>query len=421
MLITRQTCRSCGSAALTPVISLGEQVLAGNFGFVESLPPVTRTIPLDLVRCDQKQDEQGCGLVQLRHTVPGDLMYSSYGYRSGINNTMREHLTSLANELEKLVSLASGDVVIDIGANDGTLLEAYQAPGFQGIGFEPSIVQPETLSPHIRFIKNYFSAEFFQKRYPEQRVKIITSIAMFYDLEDPNLFVSDIAKLLHEDGLWVLEVAYLPKTLSNNSFDTICHEHLEYYSFSSIEVLLRRHGLTIFDVGENDINGGTIRVYACHTHGKLANRTEDARNRIYTMQRREFDMKLDSTEPYKIFAQGVEKVRIELPMMLRDLRKQGKKIYGYGASTKGNVILQFCDIGPDLVTAIADRNPAKWGQQTPGTHIPIISEEEMRSAKPDYLLVLPWFFISEFLEREFDFVAHGGKFIIPLPVVYVKP
>ncbi len=421
MLITRQTCRSCGSSALTPVISLGNQTLAGNFGFSPELPAVTRKIPLDLVRCDSERDEHACGLVQLRHTVPGDLMYSSYGYRSGINQTMRNHLGSLAQELEARLVLASGDVVVDIGANDGTLLTSYRTEGFVGVGFEPSIVQPDVLPEHIQYIKGYFTAAAYRLRCGDQRAKIVTSIAMFYDLEEPNIFVADVASVLDKEGLWVFEVAYLPKTLAKNSFDTICHEHLEYYSLSSIEALLHRHGLVVADVGENDINGGTIRVYACHAASRWFERSAEAKTRVYRMQRSEFDLKLDTPEPYAVFAQNVLSIKKELPALLAKLRVEGKKIYGYGASTKGNVILQYCTITPELVTGIADRNPAKWGQTTPGTYIPIISEDEMRAANPDYLLVLPWFFLPEFLDREAAFVSRGGKFIVPLPTVHIKP
>lgn len=421
MLITRQTCRICGSSALSPVISLGNQVLAGNFGFSKDLPPVTRKIPLELVRCDQERDERACGLVQLRHTVHGDLMYSSYGYRSGINETMRAHLAALAGDLEQRVGLAAGDIVADIGANDGTLLMAYKTPGFAGVGFEPSIVQPESLPANITYVRDYFSADPFRRLHPSKKAKIVTSIAMFYDLEDPNRFVADVAAILDADGLWILEVAYLLRTLEKNSFDTICHEHLEYYSLSSIEALLRRHGLMVADVEENGINGGTIRVYVCHDSGRFAERSADARARIYTLQRKEFDMQLDKAEPYANFTGRIGKVRDELASVLKDMKAQGKKVYGYGASTKGNVILQYCDIGPDLVTAIADRNPAKWGQATPGTGIPIISEDDMRAANPDYLLVLPWFFMNEFLKRESAFTFRGGKFITPLPEVRLVP
>ena len=421
MLITRQACRSCGSGALTPVISLGDQVLAGNFGFSKELPPVTRKIPLDLVRCDKERDERACGLVQLRHTVPGDLMYSSYGYRSGINDTMRSHLAALADDLERRVGLSSGDVVADIGANDGTLLMSYKTPGFAGIGFEPSIVQPEKLPANIVYVRDYFAAAPYHRLYPSKKAKVVTSIAMFYDLEDPNCFVADVADILAADGLWAFEVAYLPKTLEMNSFDTICHEHLEYYSLSSIDHILRRHGLMVADVGQNDINGGTIRVYACHAGGRFAERSQDARMRIYNMQRQEFNIKLDAAEPYTAFCARVEKIKTDLPTRLRELKQQGKLVYGYGASTKGNVILQYCGIGPDLVAAIADRNPAKWGQTTPGTDIPIVSEDDMRAAKSDFLLVLPWFFLNEFMKREADFIGRGGKFIIPCPEVTIVP
>jgi len=421
MLVTRQTCRSCGSRVLTPVISLGDQVLAGNFGFSENLPPVERKIPLDLVRCDKEKDERACGLVQLRHTVPGDLMYSSYGYQSGINELMRNHLTALAHELEDRVGLSTDDIVVDIGANDGTMLKAYRAPGFIGVGYEPSIVQPEALPPNITFIRDYFSAAPFRSRHAEAKAKIVTSIAMFYDLEDPNAFVADVASILHRDGLWVIEVAYLPKTLERNSFDTICHEHLLYYSLSSIEPLLNRHGLVVTDVDENFINGGTIRVYACQRGGRFANLSDEARMRVYAMQRKEFEMKLDTAEPFDAFRERVARVRNELPELLRRLKSEGKIVYGYGASTKGNVTLQYCDIGPDLLTAIADRNPAKWGQTSPGMNIPICSEDDMRAAKPDCLLALPWSFLSAFLEREKDFINRGGKFIVPLPDVSMEP
>jgi hypothetical protein len=421
MLITRQTCRSCGSAALTPILSLGDQLLAGNFGFTPDLPPAERKVPLDLVRCDQEKDERACGLVQLRHTVPGDLMFASYGYRSSLNEKMRNHLTAMAHELEQRVGLKEGDLVVDIGANDGTLLFAYQTKGFEAIGFEPSIVKPDSLPEHVTYLQTYFSGAGFRAKFQDRKAKLVTSIAMFYDLEEPNRFVADVASILDENGLWVLEVAYLPRTMEMNSFDTICHEHLEYYTLASLEAVLRRHGLAVADVAENDINGGTIRVYACQAGSPFAQRSREARARVYNMLRMEFDQKLDTAAPYEAFAERVRNIQKELPAFLKKLKDEGKRVYGYGASTKGNVILQYCGIGPELVIGIADRNEDKWGQRTPGTNIPIISEVEMREAKPDYLLVLPWFFLEGFIQREAEFVARGGKFIVPIPQVALKP
>jgi hypothetical protein len=421
MLITRQTCRSCGSSALSPVVSLGEQFLASNFAITDQFPAVQRRIPLELVRCDPSRDERACGLVQLRHTVPGDLMYSCYGYRSGINDTMRQHLGTLARGVEKRVGLRAGDLVVDIGANDGTTLLAYETPGAVYVGFEPSNIQPEVPTPHIRFIKDWFSAASLRTHTSASKAKIVTSIAMFYDLEEPNRFVADVAEILADDGLWVVEMAYLPLTIENNSFDTICHEHLEYYSLSAIEKLLHRHGIEIVDCELNDANGGSIRVTACKRGSVHAERSDETASRIYRIKKREFEMELDTEAPYRAFGTRIEKVRDDLRSLLEKLRASGKKVYGYGASTKGNVILQYAGLGPDLVTAIADRNPAKWGGVTLGTDIPIVSEEDMRAAKPDYLLVLPWHFLREFVKRESAFVERGGKFIVPLPDVRLVP
>ena len=419
MLITRQTCRACGSSALSPVISLGEQFLASNFAISEEFPPVDRPIPLEVVRCDPERDERACGLVQLRHTVPSDLMYSSYGYRSGINATMTRHLGEIARGLERRIGLKAGDLVVDIGANDGTLLLQYETKGAEYVGFEPSNIEPAEPTPQLRFIRDYFSAEALFRALGEKKARIVTSIAMFYDLEQPNTFVADVARILADDGLWVLELSYLPSMLEKVSFDTICHEHLEYYSLASLERLLAAHGLQVADATLNDSNGGSIRAAVCHRGSRHGQHTREVRARLYALKRREFEMKLDSGETYRTFAAGAERIRHELAALLLKLRAGGKTIYGYGASTKGNVILQYCGITREHVTAIADRNPAKWGSSTVGTRIPIISEDEMRQANPDYLLVLPWHFMQEFKQREEAFLACGGRFIVPVPRVEI--
>lgn len=418
MLKTRQTCRACGSAALTPVISLGEQYLASNFAISSDFPPVARTIPLDVVRCDAQRDESACGLVQLRHTVPSDLMYSSYGYRSGVNQTMTRHLGDIARGLEKRVGLGEDDLVIDIGANDGTLLSQYQNDKASYLAFEPSDILPATPLPRVHYVKDYFSAAAVHK-YAGKNAKIITSIAMFYDLEAPNSFVHDVAEVLADDGLWVLEMSYLPSMLENGSFDTICHEHLEYYSLSTLERLLAAHGLYVADAELNDANGGSIRVTACHRASPHSEHSNATRSHIYNLKKREFELMLDTDAPYRAFAAAAEAVRKQLGPLLLKLRAEGKKVYGYGASTKGNVILQYCGLSTGHLTGIADRNPAKVGSVTLGTNIPIVSEAEMRAAQPDYLLVLPWHFMREFRAREEAFLARGGKFIVPIPRVEI--
>jgi hypothetical protein len=419
MVKYRQTCRACGSAALVPVISLGEQCLASNFAISAEFPPVERPIPLELVRCDPQRDEKACGLVQLRHTVPSDLMYSCYGYRSGVNETMTRHLQGIARSAEERVDLGRDDLVVDIGANDGTLLLSYRTEGALYVGFEPSNILPVAPVPHLTYVKDYFSLAALRSRVGDRKAKLLSSIAMFYDLETPNAFVADIAAALADDGLWVLELSYLPSMLEKGSFDTICHEHLEYYSLSTLERLIARHGLQVADAELNDSNGGSLRVTVCHQGSHWGQHSNAVRSRVYGLKKREFETGLDTDSPYRAFGATVERIRADLAPLIAKLRASGKSVYGYGASTKGNVILQYCGVGATHLTAIADRNPAKWGTRTVGSNIPIVSEEEMRQGKPDFLLVLPWHFMREFRAREEVFLSRGGQFIVPVPKVEI--
>jgi hypothetical protein len=414
MFTTRQSCRVCGSSALTAVLSLGDQHIASNFFMSSDYPPARRRVPLELVRCTRTLDEKACGFVQLKHTVHPDLMYSSYGYRSGINSTMTMHLQRLAAEIENQIRPGPDDVVVDIGASDGTLLLGYRTRGPAYVGFEPSHIVPVAPIPHVRFIQDYFSAAAFRAVLGDRKARIITSVAMFYDLDRPHDFVADIASLLHGDGVWVLELSYLPTMLEKSSFDTICHEHLGYYSLDVLEQVMRPHGLRVVDAELNDSNAGSVRLYVAHRTSGYTPR-DGARARLHKLRVLEFDLKLDTEEPFQAFAEDVYHVRAELQVLLKGLKARGKRIQGYGASTKGNVILQFCKLGPDLVEAIADRNSAKWGTRTVGSEIPIVSEDEMRAAAPDYLLVLPYHFLSEFRERERLLLDRGTHFIVPIP------
>ncbi len=420
MLKTRQTCRICGNAHLIPVISLGDQYVASYFAN-ERFPALNRRIPLEVVRCDINKNENACGLVQLKHTVPSDFLYSSYGYRSGINETMTRHLQSMAKKVEELVQPRKGDLIVDIGANDGTLLKGYQGTQYRKVGFEPSNIAPpdSELPEGTAYLRTYFSEGAFTRKYPKEKAKIITSIAMFYDLESPHQFVGDIAALLHEDGCWVLELSYLPFMLKKNSYDTICHEHLEYYHLAPIEHLLSAHGLKVFDVETNDINGGSFRLYVGRQDSRWAERYTEAYYRMIRFRQAEFELQLDQEPVYEKFRKDSERVAQELNKLLADLDRQGKTVCGYGASTKGNVILQYSGMNPKLLKAIAERNESKYGVKTLGTDILISPEAEVRKLKPDYLLVLPWHFLDHFVEREREFLKSGGKFIVPLPEVRI--
>src|SRR5665213_143026 len=419
ILVTRNYCRICASKALTPVLSLGDQYIAGAFADPKGTPPVQRRIPLDLVRCDPSLDQNACGLVQLKHSVPPNILYRSYWYRSGINQTMRDNLAGIARQAEATVELQPGDLVIDIGCNDGTLLKSYKSPGLRLLGFDPATnIIEYARAQGIPVVNDFFSAANLRTVYADEKPKVITSIAMFYDLENPHSFVQDIKSILHERGIWILELSYLPTMLEMNSFDTICHEHLEYYGLAPMERLLAEHDLQVIDVNLNDMNGGSFRVVAGHA-GKVRP-TDEGRARVQDLRLKEFELALDSDAPFAVYRDKIQKIKKDLQAFLKKAKKEGKLVHGYGASTKGNTILQYCDVTPDLVPAVADRNKDKWGSQTIGTNIPIISEEESRKQKPAYYLVLPWHFITEMKKREGEFLKRGGKFVLPMPEVHLS-
>jgi SAM-dependent methyltransferase len=401
------------------VLSLGDQYIAGAFAEPGGEQPVARRIPLELVRCDMTRNQEGCGLIQLRHTVPGAILYQSYWYRSGVNQTMTRNLHEIAARAEEMVELHPGDLVIDIGCNDGTLLDGYGASNLKYLGFDPSDVGRYAVAKGYEVVRDFYSYEQLRLRYVDQQARVITSIAMFYDLEYPRVFVEDVARALADDGVWVIELHYLPTMLEMSQFDAIVHEHLEYYSLAVIERLLGEAGLGVVRAELNDINGGSVRLFI-RKAGRFGPEGEDA-EKLQRLRIREFEMALDAPEPYEHFAAAAERVRDELASVCRKLVDEGKTIHVYGASTKGNTILQYAGIDSTLVPYAADRNPDKHGSETIGTKIPIISEERSRELKPDYYLALPWHFMDEFLEREREFLERGGKFIVPMPTVRVIP
>jgi NDP-4-keto-2,6-dideoxyhexose 3-C-methyltransferase len=401
-------CRICRARDFVLVIDLGRQALTGRFPVASEPDPPSA--PLEVIRCTH------CGLVQLRYSVDtGELFTGNYGYRSGINATMRNHLAAIAARVAGRAGLKSGDAVLDIGCNDGTLLTSYEEPGLFRVGIDPlaEMFRPG-YRPDLKVRTGFFAADAYISASGRRTARAITSIAMFYDLEDPGAFVSDVAAVLAADGIWVLEQSYLPSMLETNSFDTICHEHLEYYSLAQIDRLARAHGLRIFDVGLNGINGGSFQVWVCHDRAEYA--TDKARIGAITESERKLG--LMSEEPYASFRSRVSSIGDRLRALIQTEASRGKKIYVYGASTKGNVLLQHFGIDASLIRACADKNSIKWGRRTPGTGIPIVSEDAAR-ADADYFLVLPWSFKDEFLARETAFRARGGKFIFPLPEVEV--
>ena len=414
-LTHRKTCRACGSSALTPVINLGEQYLQGSFVKPGKAEPPTRRIPTSLVRCDPMRHERACGLLQMEYTVPPEVLYSAYWYRSGTNETMRSHLRGIAERASALADRPAARV-LDIGCNDGTLLRAYP-PGFVRFGIDPSDVAAE-VGGEITVVQDLFPSAELVERAGNEPFDIVTAIAMFYDLEDPVAFSRAIKAVLAPEGVWIFEMSYMPMMLEMTSYDTICHEHLEYYSLATVEHILRQSGLKVFLAELNSINGGSLRCFATHQENFRFRRPEFQQT-IASLRQREFDMALDTDRPYKNFQDRINVHRETLNALLRKLKREGKRIHIYGASTKGNTILQWCGIDHRLVDFAAERNPDKYGALTLGTEIPIISEEESRAMNPDYYLVLPWHFRDEFLQREQAMLRRGTGMIFPLPNVEV--
>ena len=408
-------CRVCGNPNLDSILDLGTQALTGIFPkAADQQVPVA---PLQLVKCADKDDANACGLVQLKHSCNPTLMYgSNYGYRSGLNASMVAHLQAKAEKIRGTASLPPGSMILDIGSNDSTLLRALDEPGLQMVGMDPTGEKfREFYPPHIHLIPDFFSASRFRREFGHRRANVITSIAMFYDLEDPQAFVHQVAETLADNGIWVFEQSYLPLMLGRTSYDTICHEHVEYYSLKQIRYLLDRAELKIISVEKNQVNGGSFSVTAAHRSSTGL----EPDSSVPEAFAEEAGQELAGGNIYAQFRERVFAQREALCRLLRNWSETGRKLFGYGASTKGNVILQFCGISSKDIPFIADVNPDKFGCFTPQTLIPIISEEQARARKPDGYLVLPWHFREHILVREKNFLAAGGALVFPLPQIEV--
>ena len=402
-------CRICGSEWLDVVLELGTQFLTGVFP--RSRDEGLTKGPLTLVRCDE------CGLVQLLYSYERTELYGArYGYRSSLNRNMVSHLEDKAQMLVGAVDLRPDDVIVDIGSNDGTLLSCFAGRNLSLLGFDPSAARWRSGYPSdSRLIVDFFSADLYRSALGGRKARIVTSIAMFYDLERPLEFVREVADILADDGIWHLEQSYLPAMLRANAYDTICHEHVEYYALAQIKWLADKVGLTILDVERNDVNGGSFAV----TLGREGRRAGGRRAQVTRLLNHERRVGFDSLRPFKEFRDRVMTHKRELRERLEAIRARGDRVLGYGASTKGNVILQFAGIDRDLLPAIAEVNEDKFGCVTPGSWIPIISEAEARAHKPDYFLVFPWHFRAGLIEREAAYLAAGGKLMFPLPSIEV--
>ncbi len=406
-------CRICGNTQLDTVIDLGQHALTGIFPRKKDY--LLTVGPLELVKCRETHKEV-CGLLQLRHSYPASELYGDhYGYRSSLNQSMVCHLQGIVDRIRDQVSVTDQDIILDIGSNDGTLLKAYPQGG-RLVGIDPAGKKfKKYYPPHIELISDFFSEKTFQKHFGQKKAKIVTSIAMFYDLEAPMSFMSEVGDILDDDGLWIFEQSYMPTMLKMVSYDTICQEHFEYYGLKQIKWMTDRVGFKIIDVEFNATNGGSFLVMAA----KSCNHRYQPNTGLIKQVLREESV-LD-TASLQDFRRKVERHREDLTAFIRKAGKEGKTIFGYGASTKGNVILQYCGLTSDDIPCIGEVNEDKFGCFTPATGIPIIPEAEAKMQRPDYFLVLPWHFKKNILTRETDYMAAGGKLVFPLPKIEVYP
>lgn len=397
-------CRICGNTELAHVLDLGVQELTGVFP--SDITQAVTAGPLRLVKC---HGTEACGLLQLEHSYDlGEMYGDNYGYRSGLNSSMVEHLRRKVARILDMVNLDHKPTIVDIGSNDSTTLQAYPEVGCNLIGIDPTGKKfSQYYPPHVRLIPDFFSATRFRAELPSARARIVTSFSMFYDLENPMQFVHDVAEILDDEGVWVFEQSYMPLMLQRNSYDTVCHEHLEYYSLKQIKWMMDRAGLKIVDVEFNDVNGGSFSVMAARCGASFSEYP-----RLRELLDKEISEGLDSLNPYLSFADRVAASKLAILDFIAAAKMSGKRVAALGASTKGNVLLQYVGLTTLDLEAVGEVNQDKFGCFTPGSRIPIVSEAELFKNEPDYLLVLPWHFREFFLSKYKLSKAH---LIFPLP------
>ena len=412
-LTTIDACRVCGNAQLDTVFNIGAQHLQGSFVMQGMALPSREKIPMELLRCDTASQAGACGLVQLRHQVSPSVLYANYWYTSGTTATMSDHLQGIAATAIEHTNFVESRV-LDIGCNDGTLLANYSA-NIEKWGIDPSDIA-STVPDSVELVQDVFPSAQLRSRLGERTFDVVTSIAMYYDLSDPVEFAREVKQLLADDGIWIVEMSYLPMMLSMNSLDTICHEHVEYYSLAVFDHIAEKVGMRIVDAQLNAINGGSIQLLLCKVG---SDRGDEPAPALATLREYESRIGLDTSRPLLDFVHRVAQQRQEMIDLVQAIHNRGETIHVYGASTKGNVLIQWYGFDHQQLPFAADRDPKKVGARTVGTDIAIISEADSRAMQPDYYLALPWHFRREFLEREKDTILAGTRMIFPLPELLV--
>jgi len=397
-------CRSCKTKNLTKVYSLGKQSLTGIFPSKKNSKVTVGE--LSMVLCGK------CKLLQLENNFnPIEMYGDNYGYMSSLNSSMVSHLKLKSKQLKSKYEFNFNENILDIGSNDGTFLSFFSKK-FNLYGCDPTIKKfSKYYRKDIRQIQNFFSSKLFGNK----KFKLITTISMFYDVPDPLKFTKEISSILARNGIWHIELSYMPMMIKNTSYDTICHEHLEYYSLHSLKYLLDKAGLKIINLSFNQTNGGSIALDVT----KKSSKYKKCEYLINWVLKSEKLNKYNTIKKQKDFFKACKTHKILLKKLIKNLKKEGKSVYGYGASTKGNVILQYCNLNSNEIKYIGEVNKFKFNRYTPGSKIKIISEQKLKKMKPDYLLVLPWHFKDNVIKKEKAYLNSGGKLLFPLPDIEI--
>ena len=415
-------CKVCGNQDLIKVLTLDEQYLSPTFVLSNKNNELAEIkTPLTLVLCDKNKNKNNCGLLQLKEITDPDYLYKEYFYRTATNDTMRKDLRELVEQVLEISNPESEDIVVDIGANDCTMLNFYEEK-FNLVGFEPARnIKFVDNGKKIKLINSYFNSKNFKDIFANKKAKVITSCAMFYDLENPIQFVNDIEEILDDEGIWCCQISYLDSMIRYNNFYDICHEHLSYYSLESFEYLINKQGLKLFYAETNEVNGGSVRLYICKKNSKKYDKDVFSEKLNY-LRKKEKMLNLTSTETYLDFENIVNNLKSKTIKFVDKIIKNKKKVLALGASTKGNIILQHFGLTKDKIPYISERNPEKVGLKCLGSDIELISEEKAREINPEAFIVLPWNFKKEIVKRERKYLDDGGKlmFVMPFPHVVTK-
>lgn len=413
------TCKICGSHDLTDVIHIPPQHLSATFVKDNSKCEISNIkVPMTLTLCDKNKDSKACGLLQMREEVEPDLLYRQYFYRSSVSQTMREDLLDVVKDIQSRANLKKNDLVVDIGANDFTMLGFYPDT-VKRVGFEPAQnIDWSHVDESVTVINDYFNAAAFKKVFGDRKAQAFSCCAMFYDLSNPNAFVREVKELLSADGVWCIQLSYLPLMLENMNFYDICHEHLSYYSLAALESLMERNGLKVFDASTNNVNGGSLRAFVTHKENASL-QTDTGKTNLARLRSSEESLRLSDPEVYQHFFTKIMDLSTRVRNFISEQMKKSGEVIGLGASTKGNVLIQLFGITREIMPRISERNPEKVGLRTMGTDILLISEDEARQRKPSSMLVLPWYFKDEIVKRERTYLDEGGTLLFPMPYAHV--